>query len=58
MIVKAGCPLQHRPPLDRFGGFTTEAAGRVPFSFWVVTIVVVACGAEFVIGHLISGQLF
>jgi hypothetical protein len=45
-------------PLDRFGGFTTEAAGRVPFSFWVVTIVVVACGAEFVIGHLISGQLF
>jgi hypothetical protein len=45
-------------PLDRFGGFTTEAAGRVPFSFWVVTIVIVACGAQFVIGHLISGQLF
>lgn len=45
-------------PLDRFGGYTSEAAGRVPFSFWVVTIVVAGFGAEFVIGHLISGQLF
>ena len=45
-------------PLDRFGGYTTEAAGRVPFFFWVVTLVIVAFGAEFVIGHLISGQLF
>src|SRR6266511_4384675 len=27
-------------PLDRFGGYTTEAAGRVPFSFWVFTIAV------------------
>jgi hypothetical protein len=30
----------------------------VPFAFWVVTIVIVAFGAEFVIGHLVSGQLF
>ncbi len=45
-------------PLDRLGGYTTEAAGRVPFSFWVVTLVIVVFGAEFVIGHLISGQLF
>ncbi len=45
-------------PLDRFGGYTTEAAGRVPFFFWVFTIVLVAFGAEFVIGHLISGQVF
>jgi hypothetical protein len=45
-------------PLDRWGGYTTEAAGRVPFAFWVVTIAVVAFGAEFVIGHLVNGQLF
>ena len=45
-------------PLDRWGGYTTEAAGRVPLAFWVVTIIIVACGAEFVIGHLINGQLF
>jgi hypothetical protein len=44
--------------LDRFGGYATEAAGRVPLSFWVFTILVAGFGAEFVIGHLISGQLF
>jgi hypothetical protein len=45
-------------PLDRWGGYTTEAAGRVPIFFWIVTLAVVAFGAEFVIGHLTSGQLF
>jgi hypothetical protein len=45
-------------PLDRWAGYTTEAAERVPFFFWVVTVVLVACGAEFVVGHLINGQLF
>ena len=45
-------------PLDRWGGYTTEAAGRVPVFFWIVTVVIVAFGAEFVIGHLISGQRF
>jgi hypothetical protein len=45
-------------PLDRWGGYTTEAGGRVPFVFWVFTIAIVAFGAEFVIGHLISGQTF
>jgi hypothetical protein len=45
-------------PLDRWSGYTTEAAEPVPFFFWVVTVVVVVFGAEFVIGHLISGQLF
>jgi hypothetical protein len=44
--------------LDRFGGYTTEAAGRVPLSFWIFTILVAGFGAEFVIGHLTSGQLF
>ena len=45
-------------PLDRWSGYTTEAGGRVPFFFWLVTFGVVAFGAEFVIGHLISGQAF
>jgi hypothetical protein len=45
-------------PLDRWGGFTTEAGARVPFFFWVVTLAIVAFGAEFVIGHLTSGQVF
>jgi hypothetical protein len=45
-------------PLDRWSGYTTEAAGRVPFFFWLVTLAIVAFGAEFVIGHLVSGQVF
>ena len=45
-------------PLDRWSGYITEAAGRVPFFFWLLTFVVVAFGAEFVIGHLINGQVF
>jgi hypothetical protein len=45
-------------PLDRWGGYTTEAGGRVPIFFWVVTLAIVAFGAELVIGHLISGQVF
>jgi hypothetical protein len=30
----------------------------VPVFFWVVTLAIVAFGAEFVIGHLITGQRF
>jgi hypothetical protein len=45
-------------PLDRWGGYATEAAGQVRWVFWTFTIAVGAFGAEFVIGHLISGQLF
>jgi hypothetical protein len=45
-------------PLDRWGGYTTEAGARVPVFFWIVTLAIVAFGAEFVIGHLISGQVF
>jgi hypothetical protein len=45
-------------PLDRWSGYATEAGASVPVFFWVVTLVVVAFGAEFVIGHLISGQMF
>jgi hypothetical protein len=44
--------------LDRWSGYTTEAAGRVPFFFWLVCLAVVAFGAALVIGHLISGQQF
>jgi uncharacterized membrane protein YedE/YeeE len=45
-------------PLDRWGGYATEAAGRVPVFFWLATVAIVAFGAAFVIDHLISGQLF
>jgi hypothetical protein len=45
-------------PIDSWAGYTTEQAGRVPFFFFAVTAVIVAFGAEFVIGHLISGQKF
>ena len=45
-------------PLDRWGGYTTEAGGRVPIFFWVITLAIVAFGAEFVIGHLVNGQVF
>jgi hypothetical protein len=45
-------------PLDRWSGYTTEAGARVPFFFWVVTLAIVAFGAEFIIGHLVNGQLF
>ena len=45
-------------PLDRWSGYTTEAASRVPFFFWLVCLGVVAFGAEFVIGHLVNGQMF
>jgi hypothetical protein len=46
-------------PLDRWGaGDITEAAGRVPVFFWIVTLALVAFGAVLVITHLISGQLF
>ena len=30
----------------------------MPFFFWLVTVVIVAFGAELVIGHLINGQVF
>jgi hypothetical protein len=45
-------------PVDTWGGYTTEAAGPATTFFFVLMIVVLAFGAEFVIGHLINGQLF
>ena len=53
----------HRPreplsPLDRWGGYTTEAAGHVPISFWVILAIIVVFGAQFIVAHLIGGQLF
>jgi hypothetical protein len=45
-------------PVDTWGGHTTELAGPATVAFFFITIVVIAFGAEFVIGHLINGQLF
>jgi heme/copper-type cytochrome/quinol oxidase subunit 2 len=45
-------------PLDRWGGYATEASSRVPLSMWIIGAIVVALGAVLVIGHLISGQKF
>jgi hypothetical protein len=59
--VKQYRTTRQRPgifPLDTWGGFTTEAAGPAPRFFFFMAFVVVAFGAEFVVGHLVSGQLF
>jgi hypothetical protein len=45
-------------PIDTWGGYTSERAVHVPLFFYVLTFVILAFGAEFVIGHLISGQKF
>ena len=45
-------------PIDSWAGYATEQAGRVPFFFYVITAILLVFGAEFVIGHLISGQKF
>ena len=45
-------------PLDTWAGYTSEAAGPATIAFFFITLVVLAFGAEFVIGHLINGQLF
>jgi hypothetical protein len=45
-------------PVDTWAGYTTELAGPASMAFFFITIFVLAFGAEFVIGHLISGQLF
>jgi hypothetical protein len=52
---------RHAPgifPVDTWAGYTTEVAGPATTAFFFITLVVLAFGAEFVIGHLISGQLF
>ena len=51
-------PVEPISPLDTWGGYTTEGAGHVPWSFWLILSIVVVFGAEFIIGHLVSGQLF
>jgi hypothetical protein len=51
-------PVEPISPLDRWGGFTTEGSGHVPWSVWLLGASVAIFGAVFVIGHLISGQLF
>jgi hypothetical protein len=45
-------------PVDTWAGYTTELAGPATVALFFITIVVIAFGAEFVIGHLVDGQLF
>jgi hypothetical protein len=45
-------------PVDTWGGYTSELAGPATTFFLFFTVIVVAFGAEFVIGHIVNGQLF
>jgi hypothetical protein len=45
-------------PVDRFGGWTSEAAGPGTMFFWVLTAFLTAFAVVVVIGHLIWGQRF
>jgi hypothetical protein len=45
-------------PIDRWGGYTTEAAGPVTVAFLVISAVVVCYVAVIIVGHLIWGQKF
>jgi hypothetical protein len=51
-------PRQGIFPIDTWAGHTSELAAPATVAFFFITIVVLAFGAEFVIGHLVSGQLF
>jgi hypothetical protein len=45
-------------PVDRFGGWTSEAAGPATLFFLVLTAVVVAFAAVLIVGHIVNGQTF
>ena len=51
-------PREPISPLDRWGGYATESAGHVPLSFWVILVIICVFGAQFIVAHLIGGQLF
>jgi hypothetical protein len=45
-------------PVDRFGGWTSEAAGPAALFFLVLTAVVVAFAVALIVGHIVWGQKF
>jgi len=45
-------------PVDRFGGWTSEAAGPATFFFLVFTAVIVAFAVAIIVGHIVYGQKF
>jgi hypothetical protein len=45
-------------PVDRFGGWTSEAAGPATLFFLLLSAVVVAFAVALVVGHIVWGQKF
>jgi hypothetical protein len=45
-------------PVDRFGGWTSEAAGPATLFFLLLTGVVVAFAVALIVGHIVYGQKF
>jgi hypothetical protein len=45
-------------PVDRFGGWTSEAAGPATFFFVLFTAMIVAFGVAIIVGHIVYGQKF
>jgi hypothetical protein len=45
-------------PVDRFGGWTSEAAGPATVFFLLLTAVVVAFAVAIIVGHIVYGQKF
>lgn len=45
-------------PVDRFGGWTSEAAGPATLFFLLLTAVVVAFAVAIIVGHIVYGQKF
>jgi hypothetical protein len=45
-------------PVDRFGGWTSEAAGPATLFFLLLAAVVVAFAVALIVGHIVYGQKF
>jgi len=45
-------------PVDRFGGWTSEAAGPAPLFFILFSAMIVAFGIAIIVGHIVYGQKF
>lgn len=45
-------------PIDRFGGWTSEAAGPATIFFLLFAAMIVAFGIAIIVGHIVYGQQF